>query len=323
MKEFLSRVLAFALIQLALFGLVVARFDPARSDHYLAATHDKHRRLAATVAPRVILVGGSNVAFGFHSDRIESALDMPVVNMALAGGVGLSLMLREVEDEVHAGDIVVFSIEYDLFGGGCNRALIRQLIAQHPASVQYLKPDLLLRTASENGLALISEIVRASLGAGYRPDRDSEPVSSRAIRRGFNQQGDFVAHYGEPSLLPATAPPTPVEQKVKRGWLMKTAVERELERFVELARAKGARVLYSFPPRPPVTYANEKATTVLIHAQLQTIPGLELLDAPGDQVYPLTQFYDSEYHLTGDGSAVRTGKLIRSIQEQTLRDAAK
>ena len=74
LKRFLCNLFLFFLVQAAVFFLLLARFNPDAEENYLAATVDKHRRLAQTRPPRVILVGGSNLALGIQSDRLEVAL---------------------------------------------------------------------------------------------------------------------------------------------------------------------------------------------------------------------------------------------------------
>jgi hypothetical protein len=57
----------------------------------------KHHRLSNTSSPRVIFVGGSNLAFGLDNDLIEKELCIPVVNMGLCSTFSLRYDL-EVEN---------------------------------------------------------------------------------------------------------------------------------------------------------------------------------------------------------------------------------
>ena len=57
------------------------------SQNYLMANRDKLHVLSATISPKVVLVGGSNLAFGIDSELISKSLGMPVVNMGLHAGL--------------------------------------------------------------------------------------------------------------------------------------------------------------------------------------------------------------------------------------------
>lgn len=80
-------------------------------DDYLASITSKHRRLDALGSPKLVVIGGSNVAFGIDSRTLQVNIGIPVVNMGLAAGVGLPFMLREVEDRISSRDIVLLAPE--------------------------------------------------------------------------------------------------------------------------------------------------------------------------------------------------------------------
>src|SRR5438270_3278585 len=70
MKGFLLKICSFLLLQAVIFAFFWNPSFP-HEDNYLAATIDKHHRLNTTRAPRIILVGGSNLAFGIKSEPLE------------------------------------------------------------------------------------------------------------------------------------------------------------------------------------------------------------------------------------------------------------
>jgi len=313
MKKFAGSLLLFFLIQAGVFGLLLHRFDTARSDHYLASTNDKHRRLNETPPPRILLVGGSNVALGFHSGLIESELERPVVNMALVAGVGLNFMLNEIESSVGQGDLVVLSIEYDLFGDKYIRSRLRQVIVRRPASVRYLNVKQFGRILSERGLALLAEIVRRSIESStflLAEDNETDPMFERSD---FNQWGDFIGHYDRPSAM-ISSPPGSVAQKIQKSWLPTERIRKRLRAFVNHCQSRGARVVYSCPPVPGENLEAALLTIRPILEELEEVPGLTVIDQPEDQTYPINQFYDSTYHLTAEGSLERSRRLIRALR---------
>src|SRR5688572_21345445 len=103
MKILALKVALFLLLQGALFR---AFWNPDLpwETNYLAATIDKHQRLAGTRPPRIIFIGGSNLPFGIKSDMMQKELGRPIVNMGLVAGLGIDFLLKEVAGQVRAGD---------------------------------------------------------------------------------------------------------------------------------------------------------------------------------------------------------------------------
>src|SRR5438067_10621075 len=163
LKRFLRDLFLFFLIQVAVFFLLLVRFNLDAEQNYLAAIVDKHRRLAATNPPRIILVGGSNPALGVQSDRIEAALGRSVLNMSLAQGLGVDFMLNEVEHSIGSRDIVVLSIEYNLLSGEYDILAIQQAISYRPGSIRYLSYQQFTDLLIDHGLTLFCELTRRAV----------------------------------------------------------------------------------------------------------------------------------------------------------------
>lgn len=62
-------------------------------DGYLQAYNKKCQLLEDTPSPRIIFVGGSNLAFGLDSQRIKDSLNINVINYGLHAGIGLKYMM--------------------------------------------------------------------------------------------------------------------------------------------------------------------------------------------------------------------------------------
>jgi hypothetical protein len=76
---------------------------PVDQDHYFAATIDKHQRLAQTPSPKVVLVGGSNLACGGGHGKTGAGNRLSGGNMGLHADIGLAYMLAEVRGHLAAG----------------------------------------------------------------------------------------------------------------------------------------------------------------------------------------------------------------------------
>ena len=84
-------------------------------DGYLQAYNKKCQLLEDTPSPRIIFVGGSNLAFGLDSQRIKDSLNINVINYGLHAGIGLKYMIDDISTYARKGDIIVFAPEYEHF----------------------------------------------------------------------------------------------------------------------------------------------------------------------------------------------------------------
>jgi len=314
MRTFCCKLAAFALLQLLMFAVLLRHYDVSRETNYLAATADKHRRLAHTPSPRLIILGGSNVPFGIQSDRLEQALSRPVVNMGLVAGAGLDFMLREIKPSLRRGDLVLLSLEYDQFGGGYDPNILRQLIVFRPANACYLQPKHFKKLVLDRGLITVGEIARRSVAASVArfTSQGSAPTLSLP-RRGFNEWGDLRAHYGQPRRIALEdlehvrlVPP-------RRAW-PNPEVPTVLERFARNCHERGVLFAFTFPPQPPQSLRDYHDAVSRIERSLRAIPHLLVVDSPQVQVYDPALFFDTGYHLTGPGATLRTDRLIKALR---------
>ncbi len=79
---------------------------------------DKHHLLENIAPPRMLLCGGSNLAFGIDSKSIQDKIGLPVINMGLNAGLGLNFIMEEIKSAAKPTDIVILSIEYFLNSDG-------------------------------------------------------------------------------------------------------------------------------------------------------------------------------------------------------------
>ena len=111
MKKFISKIflflLLFILISLSASALFFYKITPQYETGYNASILDKSARLNSINGPKIVLIGDSNVSFGFQSDLIEQAYGIPVVNMGLHGGLGNAFHEEMAKMNVQEGDIYV------------------------------------------------------------------------------------------------------------------------------------------------------------------------------------------------------------------------
>ena len=112
MKQFIVNILLFKLFFFIILFVSGKNyhFNYEQSD-YLDGIIDKHRLADKTSSPRIVLEGGSNLAFGIDSRKIEDSTGLPVINMGLHAGLGLDFIVNEIKYIVKPSGIVILSIE--------------------------------------------------------------------------------------------------------------------------------------------------------------------------------------------------------------------
>ena len=113
MKKFINNILLIAGILITL--ILAITMLPMEQDGYLQAYNKKCQLLEDTPSPRIIFVGGSNLAFGLDSQRIKDSLNINVINYGLHAGIGLKYMIDDISTYATKGDIIVFAPEYEHF----------------------------------------------------------------------------------------------------------------------------------------------------------------------------------------------------------------
>lgn len=303
MRGFLIKLLLFACLVAAGFALLLRWRPKDEANQYVNAIADKEARLAATVPPRLILVGGSNLAFGVESIALEQAVGLPTTNLAITAVFGTEFILNQAAAHVRSRDVIVLSLEYYLFTGEAPQAsTLATALETFPGSWRYLRAPQ-WKALLDGGLVHLSHIARTSLANA----RGYHALSGGVYRRDhFNDHGDMTAHHGLPSVPIVNRPP-----KLPPAALHTTL--ESIAAFVALCKARGATVYFELPPWPAEWISAHPEIVGKIHTGLLEIPGLVVLNTPAQAGFPREAFFDTEYHLTQAGGKLRTDRLIESL----------
>ena len=90
--KIIAVILILILPIVLLFGYAFS-IPPQYSDTFVGELDDKFERLTSIEEPKVVVVGGSSVAFGLESEILEKYVGMPVVNFGLYAALGTKVML--------------------------------------------------------------------------------------------------------------------------------------------------------------------------------------------------------------------------------------
>ncbi len=300
-KFFIKSIIFLLLISSVVFYFSISfkrKYD-IKTD-YLATLIDKEARLNSLDSNRLILVGGSNLAFGLNSALIESKLPVEVANLGLHAGLSLTFMINEVNHLMKKGDIVILNPEYPLYLDSFDPDidLIQFASELYPATKAYYSftPKELLESKYER------------FRKYFQPD--AYRVDSVFNRLLFNKYGDNTGHLNKkPSAQLIDRKPINLIEMGKAISVLKD--------FSEKCKAEGVQVFISYPPYPKSEYVgkNKERIDALDLKLRNQLPDISFLDKPSDYTFEDSLFYDTIYHLNKKGREIRTNMLIDDLKK--------
>ena len=118
-KSVLSKILICLLALILILSPVLfvcayaLSIPPVYSETFYGALNEKYGRLNSLEGEKIVVVGGSSVAFGLDSELLESYTGMPVVNFGLYADLGTKMMLDLSLSGISNGDVVILAPEMD------------------------------------------------------------------------------------------------------------------------------------------------------------------------------------------------------------------
>ena len=297
----LVRTAIFA-VPIALLLLLAMAFGPHASRiDFMGGVIAKHARLQALGSPKVIVIGGSNAAFGIDSEILERALCKPVVNMSIHASLGFKFMVDEIKRSLGEGDLVIAALEHSAYSKPEKDNDIHILtVDRWPESLDllpwYRRPRILL------GVMVMRAQGAWKIFTGACKDDSPDPVY-RAD--GFNERGDLVTHLGRPPREPGRQQHVDYHLPLFGGTF--SAVAQEL---ADSATANHARVVFAWPVVARTSYRPVFHEAIRAGTLEQ---GFDMIGVSEDYVMPDTAFYDTHHHLRATGRRLRTERLVRDL----------
>lgn len=297
----------FGRFLLAFVGLVLllAAILPYKKNGYMREQEVKMAMLSAPDRkPAVVLLGGSNVAFGYDSGMLSDSLGMPVVNAGLHASVGLKYIIDDCFPRLRRGDILVLSPEYGHFFGNMayGEAPMTDLV--------YLSDFRLVHKLNWRQLySLLNntpKYLRIKLEYTFL---NTLPMAKDSVYSlsAFNEYGDVVAHWKHDECrYSETLNPQPLG-------IWNSDFVFYLKNELCALRKKGIYIIMCPPVVASTYYLNNRLNIEYADSVLYS-EGLPFVVPPLEAVYPDTLFYDTGYHLRRMGAKKHTESLIRLLR---------
>ena len=293
---FSIKLILFAVVILILIFQFVM---PQYTTLYNASIIDKVERLKTVGSPKIILVGDSNVAFGFDSEMIQDAFNMPVVNFGLHGSLGQDFHSDMIRDYINEGDIVVLApagYDYNVRSYDCVMAWVT--IENH----FYLWKGIDYRNYPRM-LAAFPTYLKRAIGL-FITGKGNSVEDNPWGRNDFNIYGD----YSHPR------PECRIDGDNYEQYFQSSELSDQLRdywnSYNDFVKSKGATLFMSAPPILSVTL---NVDLEAMQQQLEDGLNFPMISRLDDYIYPREYFYDTGFHLNDIGKVARTQQFISDL----------
>lgn len=318
-KRTVRRIVATALAVILaeqVFFLICGFGLPVQfGDTFMGELKSKYERLKETSGKRIVLVGGSGVAFDCDSALMDDFFpSYEIVNFGMYAGLGTKAVMDLSENYIHEGDIVILSPEQSeqTFSDYFNGEYMWQAADGAFGMLRDLK--------SENFEAMLGNFPRFALEKlnyvmkGQKPQTDSIYQ-----KKSFNTYGDIELDTCRENILPNGYD---VNQKVR---FTEDVVQPEfmdyMNDWAKRLEKKGAVVWYRYCPvnKLSVEDMDDLATYDVFLRQKLDFP---VIGNPENSLMEAEWFFDTNFHLNQPGKEVNTVQLIRDMKAMLGDDRA-
>lgn len=318
-KRTVRRIVATALAVILaeqVFFLICGFGLPVQfGDTFMGELKSKYERLKETSGKRIVLVGGSGVAFDCDSALMDDFFpSYEIVNFGMYAGLGTKAVMDLSENYIHEGDIVILSPEQSeqTFSNYFNGEYMWQADDGAFGMLRDLK--------SENFEAMLGNFPRFALEKlnyvmkGQKPQTDSIYQ-----KKSFNTYGDIELDTCRENILPNGYD---VNQKVR---FTEDVVQPEfmdyMNDWAKRLEKKGAVVWYRYCPvnKLSVEDMDDLAAYDVFLRQKLDFP---VIGNPENSLMEAEWFFDTNFHLNQPGKEVNTVQLIRDMKAMLGDDRA-
>lgn len=312
MKRLTMRILAcLALLLAAPVTLCLLAFGiPAQyTETFLGELLHKVDALAEAKGSRVVVIGGSGVAFGQCSDLLEKELDgYTVVNFGMYAGLGSTVMLDLAEDFIREGDIVIFSPEQS------EQTLSLYFSPESMWQAADGRFDLLASLSGRDLGAVLAQLPYFAADKFQHFRSGTAPIPEGIYRQdAFNEYGDISDPQRTQNIMAGGFDPDmPIDFDTA---LPSEAFLSRVNTFADACAARGARFFYRFCPMNAMAVTEtgwQRADDYF--ARLRQLLDCEFLGGPQDSILDARWFYDTNFHLNSAGAVVNTAVLAAQLK---------
>lgn len=325
MKKILTKICLFILgvaLVVSPFSIfmIVANSQPhIYSKTYYAALVDKvHNLRSHKNDKKIILVGGSNVAFGFNSKLIEEEFpEYKVVNFGLYAMLGTKIMMDLALDYVNEGDMVFISPEIN--------SQSTSLFFDGESTLKALEDDMSIIQSlpKDNRDNVIGNYFEFVTNRG-KQDGIIDPGKTVYRRNNFNEYGD-VHYEGKDSNGVLFQDGNRMAVHYDPGMMIDYSYSIDqsfidyINEYNNSIKKKNAKMFYAFSPVNELAVKDKVETPIDYYWSLRRSLSCDVIGNPIEYIMDPHYFYDSNFHLNNNGAKYRSLLFMNDIKRDVLK----
>lgn len=275
-------------------------------DLYLGELADKYARLRSlSDENKIIVVGGSSVAFGINSQVMEKYLGLPVVNFGLYGPLGTTIMMDLTRGHIKEGDVVVLAPETD------EQTMTMTFNGEGVWESCDSDFTMLFKIRFHNwGDMLGSFWVYAQKKLQFFHLGKASP-DGVYDHSSFNEYGDMIFQRMGTIMPEGYDPTVPID-------LLPSITNDEyidyVNDYIAYCERQGARVYFSWPPMNEMGVQQDEAGILAYATFIRENVDCPVISDISDYILDPGYFYDTNYHVNDIGVYVHTANLIQDLE---------
>lgn len=267
---------------------------------------------------KIIVIGGSGVAFGLNEELLKEETGYEIVNFGLHAGMGQRVMLEMSKAGINEGDIIIlaFELEYlyksDDYLDRIGVDLVLLGMDNRITLYRYFYPKSYVQVFSYLPIHYMKYIKE------FKKENVEKAVFSVYNSAAFDERGymtyprneffeTFDENQGRLNLVE--------DISLHKNFLK---VIKNYKKFVE---KKGARLYFAMTPIVDLSITTEKTKEILITApkKVEEQTGISFVSKqPLEYLFPKELMYDTTYHCNTKGAEYRTILLIKDLKENGI-----
>ncbi len=285
---------------------------PTPSSQWDALALGLKMRLAERAPGRRLLVlAGSSGNYGIRCAALAARTGLACINLAVHAGFRLRYTVEYAKRVARPGDILLLAFEYQVYGeqGSVDPVLADFVMARDPAY---------LRTISVPALArFVLSVDGGRLEQGLIARVATPSAEATDVAHEFNANGDDVTNQPSmhtPAMVRAVRSARPIRELISRKIPTRLASET-LRDLVRWSEARGITVWATFP----ATVRFSGYDSSVARGNLERIERLyrelrvPVLEDPRDVMWPVQDFFDSQYHPMAQMADLRSRALAERV----------
>ena len=310
MAKFIRNIIVcICIISILLVGFVgIGQLVPYQgSRSYYVEMRKKYDRFMSRKEPGIILVGGSNVAFGFDTKEIERQMNMPAINLGLHAGLKRDFYLNMCRQNINPGDIFILAFEYSAYNEDLMTENITWYTVDNNIDLMKLIPmSNMFNLLRYYPIYLLKKTQECILSPNPLPDREAYQSKS------FDEYGDNIFERYENIHTKEEIEETKYIQ-IKKDIISDESV-KAFKEFREYCESKGAKVYATCPSVDEYALVSIENNGKDFKKYYEEKTGIKMISEPSDYVLNTKYFYDTDYHLNLNGVKVRTNMFIEDLK---------